>query len=171
MTSEDRFFSAVASRSLVRPAVRAIVRTNRGFLVQRPTDARDGHFAFIGGEYELGDSFHDRIRKEFEEETTARVVSANYRFVVENRFLWNGRLIQTLEHYFDVELDRDEIESRERDLEQVWVSHHDFAKADVRPAVVKDVLLSGAWLQVRHLTVELPRRAPQGRPVENRIDH
>lgn len=88
MTTEDRFFSAVASRRLIRPAVRAIVRSRDGFLVQRPADAPEGHYAFIGGEYELGDSFGDRIRREFEEETNARVVSADYRFVVENRFLW-----------------------------------------------------------------------------------
>ncbi len=82
MTSEDRFFSAAVRRRLIRPAVRAIVRSERGFLVQRPTDTPNGHYAFIGGEYELGDSFDDRLRREFEEETTARVVSAKYRFVV-----------------------------------------------------------------------------------------
>lgn len=153
MNSEDRFFSAVASRQLVRPAVRAIVRSSMGFLVQRPTDAREGHHAFIGGEYELGDSFEDRIRKEFEEETTARVVSAEYLFVVENRFLSNGQTIQTLEHYFDVKLDRHDVQSREPDLEQIWLSHQAFVAADVRPKVVKDVLLSGDWLQTRHLRV------------------
>lgn len=155
MTSEDRFFAAAAGRRLVRPAVRAIVRSGRGFLVQRPTDARDGHFAFIGGEYELWDSFQDRLRKEFEEETTARVVSAKYRFVVEKRFLWSGKAIQTLEHYFEVELDRDDVQSREVELEQIWLSHRSFAAADVRPAVVKEVLVSSDWLGVRHLTVEL----------------
>lgn len=155
MNSEDRFFSAVASRQLVRPAVRAIVRSGRGYLVQRPTDARDGgHYAFIGGEYELGDNFQERIRKEFEEETTARVVNAEYRFVVENRFLWNGKPIQTLEHYFEVELDRDEIQSNEPHLEQIWLSERLFAEADVRPAVVRDALINGDWRQLRHLTVE-----------------
>ena len=156
MTSEDRFFSAVASRRLIRPAVRAIVRSELGFLVQRPTDTPDGHFAFIGGEYELGDSFDERIRKEFEEETTAQVLKAEYRLVVENRFLWRGQLIQTLEHYFDVELDRTEIESNETHLEQIWLSPGAFAHADLRPNVVRDGLLTGDWLHMRHLTVELP---------------
>lgn len=155
MTSEDIFFSAVASRRLIRPAVRAIVRSHHGFLVQRPTDSPEGHYAFIGGEYELGDSFEERIRKEFEEETTARVVRADYQFVVENRFLWRGELVQTLEHYFEVELDRTEIESRDSALEQIWLNHNAFACADVRPTVVRDILAKGDFRSVRHLKVEL----------------
>ena len=155
MTSEDVLFSAVTSRRLIRPAVRAIVRNDYGFLVQRPTDSPEGHYAFIGGEYELGDSFETRIRKEFEEETTARVIKADYRFVVENRFLWRGKLVQTLEHYFEVELDRTDIESQEPALEQIWLNPIEFAHADVRPLVVRDVLANGDFSSVRHLRVEL----------------
>lgn len=157
MTTEDRFFAAVASRRLIRPAVRAIVRGDKGFLVQRPTDSPYGHYAFIGGEYELGDSFDSRVRQEVEEETTARVVSADYLFVVENRFLWRGELVQTLEHYFEVILDRDQVESKEPDLEQIWISAEAFAEADVRPTIVRDALVSGDWRHTRHLTVDLPR--------------
>jgi 8-oxo-dGTP pyrophosphatase MutT (NUDIX family) len=153
MDSEDRFFAAVARRRLIRPAVRAIVRGSRGFLVQRPTDAKNGHYAFIGGEYELGDSFQDRLRKEFDEETTAKVVKAEYRFVVENRFDWQGQTIQTLEHYFEVQLDTDDVRSKEPHLEQVWLSDRLFAEADVRPLMVRDVLITGNWSDIRHLQV------------------
>ena len=153
MSTQDRFFAAVAARRLVRLAVRAIVRSERGFLVQRPVDTPDGHYAFIGGEYELGDTFEERLRREFEEETSAKVVAATYRFVVENRFLWQGELIQTLEHYLEVELDRTEIASNEPHLEQVWLAPDRFAAADVRPLVVRDALASGDWLNVRRLAV------------------
>jgi 8-oxo-dGTP pyrophosphatase MutT (NUDIX family) len=125
--------------------------------VQRPTDTPSGHYAFIGGEYELGDSFVDRIRKEFEEETTARVIRAEYRFVVENRFLWRNEVIQTLEHYIEVCLDRDEVQSKEPHLEQIWLSPEAFAQSDVRPTVVRDALTTGEWRHIRHLTVELPQ--------------
>lgn len=155
MSREDSFFAAVAARKLVRPAVRAVVRSERAFLVQRPTDDPTAHFAFIGGEYELGDSLEGRVRLEFEEETSARVLRSDYLFVVENRFRWRGQLIQTLEHYFDVRLDSAEVTSREPHLSQIWLSAEDFASADVRPAVVRDVLLSGDWRTVRHLAVEL----------------
>lgn len=156
VSREDRFFAAVASRRLVRVSVRAIVRTARGFLVQRPTDDPDAHYAFIGGEYELGDTFDERLRKEFEEETSARVVRAEYRLVVENRFLWRGQLVQALEHYFEVDLDRTDVTSNEPHLEQIWLSRQAFAAADVRPAIVRDTLASENWANVRRLTVELP---------------
>ena len=156
MSTEDRFFATVAARKLVRPSVRAIVCGERGFLVQRPTDSPEGHYAFIGGEYELGDTFDERLRREFEEETSARVLNANYLFVVENRFLWRGQLVQTLEHYFEVKLDRTEVTSREPHLEQLWLSMDEFAVADVRPRVVRDALVSGEWRNVRQLSVELP---------------
>jgi ADP-ribose pyrophosphatase YjhB (NUDIX family) len=140
---------------LVRPAVRAIVRNEQGLLVQRPTDSPNGHYAFIGGEYELGDSFNERLRKEFEEETSARVMKSEYRFVVENRFLWRDQLVQTLEHYFEVELDRGEVKSNEPRLQQYWLKPDAFAIADVRPTVVRDALLSENWRNVRRLAVEL----------------
>jgi 8-oxo-dGTP pyrophosphatase MutT (NUDIX family) len=123
--------------------------------VQRPTDDPQSNFAFIGGEYELGDTFEARLRKEFEEETSARVTRAEYRFVVENRFLWRGQLVQSVEHYFEVELDRDEVTSNEPHLEQIWLSEERFAKADVRPTIVRDSLVSGEWRNIRHLTVSL----------------
>jgi 8-oxo-dGTP pyrophosphatase MutT (NUDIX family) len=155
MDRQDQFFSAVAARRLVRPSVRAIVQGGRGFLVQRPTDNRESNFAFIGGEYELGDTFEARLRKEFEEETSARVTRAEYRFVVENRFLWRGKLVQSVEHYFEVELDRDEVTSNEPHLEQIWLSEKLFAEADVRPTVVRDALRLDDWRDLRHLTVSL----------------
>lgn len=155
MTRQDDFFAAVASRRLVRPAVRAIVRSERGFLVQRPTDDPHAHHAFIGGEYELGDSFEERLRREFEEETTARVVALDYRFVVENRFRVGAGLIQTLEHYFEVRLDRMGVASREPHLEQLWLPEGDFADADVRPTIVRDAVLREDWRSIRHLSVAL----------------
>ena len=153
MSREDQFFAAVAARRMVRASVRAIVPSGRGYLVQRPTDAPGSHYAFIGGEYELGDSFQSRLRAEFGEETSARVVSAEYRFVVENSFLSGGELIQTLEHYFEVEIDREVVSSREPHLEQLWLPAHDFARADVRPRMVRDLLLTPEWREVRHLAV------------------
>lgn len=79
MSRQDAFFAAVAERNVVRPSVRAIVIVDGQLLVQRPTDEPGGCYAFIGGEYEVGDSFESRLRREFEEETSARLVSCAYR--------------------------------------------------------------------------------------------
>jgi hypothetical protein len=44
--------------------VRAIILSGDGsrLLVQRPTDSPGSNYAFIGGEYEIGDTFDLRIR-------------------------------------------------------------------------------------------------------------
>lgn len=158
MSREEQFFAAVAARKMVRASVRAIVLSERGYLLQRPTDVANSHYGFIGGEYELGDSFRSRLRAEFEEETSAQIVSAEYRFVVENNFESGGNSIQTLEHYFEVKIDRDMVASKEPHLEQLWLPGKEFARADVRPALVRDLLQTKDWREVRHVVV--PRSIP-----------
>ncbi|MGE5193170.1 MAG: NUDIX domain-containing protein [Deltaproteobacteria bacterium] len=66
-----------------------VIREGR-LLVQRPLEDPDACFAFIGGEYQIGDTLESRLRSEFEEETTARVIRAEYRFAVENHFVASG---------------------------------------------------------------------------------
>lgn len=151
MSRQDDFFEAVASRKVVRPSVRAIVIVDGQLLVQRPTDEPDGCYAFIGGEYEVGDTFERRLRREFEEETSARVVSCEYRFVVENCFEHAGRLIHGLEHYCEVALDRRDLESREPHLAQHWIPIVRLGDHDIRPRVVRDAIADGTWRAVRHL--------------------
>jgi len=152
MSSQDEFFRAVAARNVVRVSVRAIVIDNEHVLVQRPTDEPDACYAFVGGEYELGDTFESRLHREFSEETSARVTRCDYRFVVENRFEHAGTTIQTLDHFFEVTLDRREIESREPLLSQHWLRIARLDDFDVRPTVVRDTIRGGTWRDVRHLT-------------------
>lgn len=149
---QDAFFRAVAARNLVRPSVRAIVIADDQLLVQRPTDEEDACYAFIGGEYEVGDSFESRLRREFVEETSARVLEISYRFVVENHFEHAGRLIHSLEHFCEVTIDRREVLSRELDLEQHWLPLERLHEYDLRPRVVRDAIRDGSWRGVRHLT-------------------
>lgn len=138
---------------MVRVRVAAIVVTNGMVLVQRPTDEPTACYAFIGGEYELGDTFESRIRREFSEETTASVVGLRYLFVVENRFRIGDDLIQGLEHYLEVTLDRQNVESRESHLSQHWLPLVKLRDFDLRPHVVRDVLALGNQHEVSHLTV------------------
>jgi 8-oxo-dGTP pyrophosphatase MutT (NUDIX family) len=113
-------------------------------------------YAFIGGEYEHGDTFEDRIRREFEEETNARVLSWSYLFVVENQFLWNSVLIHGLEHYLEVAIDRMDVESRENHLTQAWLPLDRLRDFDLRPAPVRDAVASGRFRTLRHLVVSQP---------------
>jgi 8-oxo-dGTP pyrophosphatase MutT (NUDIX family) len=157
MSHQDEFFKAVATRNLVRPSVRAIVVVDRHLLVQRPADEPDSFYAFIGGEYEVGDTFESRLRREFAEETSAQVVTCSYRFVVENRFVHAGREIHGLDHFCEVTLDRREIGSRESQLTQHWLSMDRLEDHDLRPTVVRDAIRDGTWRDARHLVTRPAR--------------
>ena len=151
MTRQDDFFRAVTNRNIVRVRVAGIVVHDERLLVQRPTDEPDSCYALIGGEYEVGDTFESRLRAEFEEETNARVIRSEYLFVVENRFLWNGKPFHGVEHYLGVELDRYDVESREPHLSQHWLPLDTLSEQDLRPHVVRDVIASGAYRSIRNL--------------------
>jgi ADP-ribose pyrophosphatase YjhB (NUDIX family) len=153
--SQDQFFQAVASRQIPRIRIAGIVVADDAVLVQRPVDDPDSCCAFIGGEYEVGDTFETRLRKEFEEETNARVVEARYLFCVENHFRYKGGVIQQAEHYFLVNLDRRDVESRERHLSQHWLPLLQFRDAIVRPIAVRNAIADGSYLTRRHI-VQMP---------------
>lgn len=155
MTFEQRFFDAIVRRNVVRPRVAAIVVTDAELLVQRPTDDPEACYAFIGGEYEVGDTFESRIKAEFEEETTARVVDSRYLFVVENRFWYRGKLVHGIEHYLEVQVDRKNIESKESHLAQFWLPLSRLREYDLRPHIVRDSIADGTFRSLRHMVVPL----------------
>lgn len=153
MSREAEFFRRVAERRVVRPRVAAVVIADGRLLVQRPNDDPSACYAFIGGEYELGDTFESRLKAEINEETTAHVRRTQYLFVVENRF-WHGEtFVHSLEHYLRAELDRDDVRSREAYLDFHWLPVEDLIDFDLRPHIVRDAIASGEYTEVRHLVV------------------
>jgi ADP-ribose pyrophosphatase YjhB (NUDIX family) len=155
VTREQEFLKTIASRDMIRISVRAIALSKGRVLVQKPTDDTGACYAFIGGEYQVGDTFVSRLRQEFEEETSAKIVDCQYLFVVENRMRVNGKLIQGVEHYFAVTLDREDVESRESHLSQFWLPIPGLKDYDLRPWTVRDVIAEGQLHSVRHLVVPL----------------
>ncbi|MCG6857600.1 MAG: NUDIX domain-containing protein [Salaquimonas sp.] len=149
--TEDQFFRVVASHRIPRIRVAGIVVHDGAILVQQPADDPSSCFAFIGGEYELGDTFETRLRKEFEEEMNARLIEARYLFCVENHIRHNGNLIQQAEHYFLVELDRRDVSSREPHLTQHWLPLATIGKVDLRPFVVRDAVADETYLTAKYL--------------------
>jgi len=103
----------------------------------------------------VGDTFVSRLGQEFEEESNAKIVDCQYLFVVENRLRVNGELMQSVDHYFAVTLDREDIESRERHLAQHWLPISTLKEYDLRPWIVRDVIAEGRLHSVRHLVVPL----------------
>ena len=153
--SQDSFFEAVASRNIPRIRVAGIVMDSAALLVQRPADQPDAAFAFIGGEYEAGDTLESRLNREFEEETNARLQASRYLFCVENRFRYKNSVIQQVEHYFGVDLDRRDVESRETHLSQHWIALAELGAIDLRPRVVRDAILDGSYLSARHMIQDI----------------
>ena len=154
-TRESEFFQAVASRNIPRIRVAAIIIRDGHVLAQRPAGDPSACYALIGGEYEMGDTFESRIRAEIEEETNAKVLTTDYRFVVENRFRYNGNLIQAVEHYLEVTIDRADVSSRESHLTQHWLPVATLMNIDLRPNVVRDAIAHGTYKTVRHMDVNL----------------
>lgn len=155
MDREQESFETIAARNVIRISVRAVVLSKGRILVQKPTDDPNACYAFIGGGYEVGDTFVSRLRQEFEEESNAKIVDCQYLFVVENRDRVNGELRQAVDHYFAVTLDREDIESRERHLAQYWLPISTLKEYDLRPQVIRDVIAEGQLHSVRHLVVPL----------------
>ena len=148
---QDRFFRTVASRHIPRVRVAAVVVEGGSVLVQRPVDDPGACYAFIGGEYEIGDTFETRLKTEFEEETNAQLVVSRYLFCVENHFRHGDSVIQQVEHFFLVKLDRLDVRSAEPHLRQHWLPIGDLALIDLRPRVVRDALIDGTYLTCRYL--------------------
>ncbi|MEC7289161.1 MAG: NUDIX domain-containing protein [Pseudomonadota bacterium] len=149
--SQDVFFKAVAARQIPRIRLAGIVINENSVLVQQPADDPSSYYAFIGGEYEVGDTFESRLRKEFDEETNAQIVDSKYLFCVENHFHYSGDLIQQVEHYFAVTLNRSDIVSREDHLTQHWLPLDEISTFELRPFVVRDALADGSYLNSRYM--------------------
>jgi ADP-ribose pyrophosphatase YjhB (NUDIX family) len=153
LSREAQFFRAVSERRIVRPRVAAIIVSDDQLLVQRPSDDVNACYAFVGGEYEAGDTFASRLKAEIEEETTAQLKGWQYLFVVENRFQYEGMFIHGLEHYLLAQLDRHDVQSRESHLSFHWLPLNELAKFDLRPAIVRDAVASGEYTRLKHLVV------------------
>jgi hypothetical protein len=66
-----------------------------------------------------------------------------------------GKLIQGLEHYFAVSLDREDIESKEMHMSQLWLPAATLKDYDLPPWIVRDVIAEGRQHRVNHLVVPL----------------
>jgi 8-oxo-dGTP pyrophosphatase MutT (NUDIX family) len=140
---------------VIEITVRSIVLSEGRILVQRDVRDPGGPYAFIGGHVELGDTLAGRLKQGYEEETTARVVDCAYLFVLERQLLVDGRLTQTIDHFFEVTLDREDVESRESHLSQHWLPVASLQDYDLRPRIVRDVIAEGRLHTVRHLVLPL----------------
>lgn len=153
MLTEDEFFRRVIAENRIRPSVRCIVlnSTGQNLLVQRNPTSREPYVAFPGGRVEVGETFVECLGREFQEETGAQVVRADYLFVLENMFHYKGDLVHGVEHYFEVALDRERFETLEPHVINEWIPLTQLADTDLRPIIVRDAIVDGSYRTVQHL--------------------
>ena len=150
---DHNYFRWLVEQGQVRPAVRAIIVSEpRGrFLVEKNHGARDKYLNFLGGGIELGESMEACIAREIIEESNAKIERMEYLFVVENFITFQGDVTHGLGHYFEVELDREDEQSDAVGIEFQWFTLDELKHIDLRPHVVRDVIIDGTYRSVRRL--------------------
>ena len=155
MSDYTNYFAWLAKGEWIRVSARAIIfsQAQDQILVERNSGIQSAFSNFIGGGVEVGESLQATIARELAEETNARLTRAHYRFVVENFIPHNSAIRHSLEHYFEVELDREDVVPSNSGIEYRWVPIDELEAVDLRPVVVRDCIRDGAYRIVGHLII------------------
>jgi 8-oxo-dGTP pyrophosphatase MutT (NUDIX family) len=151
--NQVEYLNQMLENAQVRVGARAIIINSEHdhFLVEKNLGTRDQYLNFIGGGVELGETLEACIRREIQEETNTQAMRMEYLFVVENYITFKGETLHGLGHYFEVEIDREEILSHLDGIELIWLSLNELAQVDLRPHVVRNSIVDGSYKSVRHL--------------------
>ena len=155
MGTQEEILEKIAERKWIRINVRSICLQDNQVLVQKPSDDANACYAFIGGELEFGDLMVERLKKEYKEEIGIEPHIVRYLFVVENRFLINGKLVHGIEHYFQTKIEHIEVKSKEPHLTHQWLPIERLEEYDIRPLVVRDAIFDGSWETAQRLIAPL----------------
>jgi 8-oxo-dGTP pyrophosphatase MutT (NUDIX family) len=150
------YFTWLADGGWIRISVRALIFSpaKDQIMVERNLGLQNEYANFIGGGVETGETLQQCIEREIVEETNAKVTRAKYLFVVENFYPYNGERRHSLEHYFEIELDRDDVRSRNIGNTYERIPIEALSGLDLRPTIVRDSIISGSYSHVRHLIIE-----------------
>ena len=145
----------LAHGSWIRVSARAIIfnHANDHILVEQNDWIQYPFFNFIGGGVELNETLHECIARELAEETDAQITASRYLFVVENFFLHQDKTMHSLEHYFQIKLDRAEITPQSDGIAYQWLPIHRLAATDLRPTIVRDSIVDGTYTRTTHMVL------------------
>ncbi|MEM7115959.1 MAG: NUDIX hydrolase [Chloroflexota bacterium] len=131
------YFAWEASGAWIRVSVRAIIfdAAKDKLLIEKNHGQQNVYFNFIGGGLEIGETFQQCIERELNEETDARLIKATYLFAVENFIQRPAGVLHALDHYIQVELDREQVTPTDKGVEFAWISLTELAGLDLRPTV------------------------------------
>ena len=157
MTNYDYtdYFTWLDDGGWIRVSVRAIILNSAGdrTLVEHNVGLGATYLNFIGGGVETNETLLQCLERELAEEVDAKIVTARYLFVVENFIPHGDEWRHALEHYFQLELDRETVMPAQDGVELVWVPVERLGELDLRPVVVRDVIADGSYERVRHLVM------------------
>ncbi|MDX1437496.1 MAG: NUDIX domain-containing protein [Anaerolineales bacterium] len=153
MPDDHEYFRNLVDSRQIRTSARAIIFSpdKELVLVEKNLGTEDQYHNFIGGGVELGETFEAAMRREITEETDANVIRIEYLFVLENFIDYKGDLTHSIEHYFELELDRQEVLPANNGIEFVWLPVDELAGVDLRPHAVRDLIVEGPFRSTRHL--------------------
>lgn len=83
--------------------------------------------------------------------TDAKIIRAEYLFIVENFIPYNSEIRHSLEHYFEIGLDRENAMPKNKSTEFVWVSIDELTAIDLRPIIVRDCIVDSTYRTVGHM--------------------
>lgn len=155
MTDDNEYFEWLENGGRIRVSIRAVILDRQGtqVLVERKTRQLNSYWNFIGGGLAVGESFRDCLERKLGEETDARIVRAEYLFVVENFFRWSGQIRHSVEHYLEVGLDREGVTAADPATDYQWIRLEDLARVDLRPHAILDRLADGSFREKAFLSV------------------
>lgn len=155
MNDYTNYSNWLAKGERIRVSARAVIfnRVRDQILIERSGGGQSAFSNFIGGGVEVGETLQATIERELVEETNARLTRAQYLFVVENFFPHESEIRHSLEHYFEVELDREDVVPNNGGIEYSWVPIAELEAVDLRPLVVRDSIRAGTHRSVGHLII------------------
>lgn len=123
MNEDNNYFVWLAKGGRIRTSARAIIFDQRRerILVEKNLEIHSPFFNFIGGGVEVGETMVECIGRELVEETNAAISEARYLFVVENFTSYEDQVRHSLEHYFEMILDRTDVVATNPGLLYQWI--------------------------------------------------
>ena len=153
MNDYTDYFVWLDEGEFIRTSARAIIfnRAKNRILIERISGIHREFSNFLGGGLDVGETLQACIERELNEETNAKVKRAEYLFVVENFIPHKSKIRHSLEHYFEIDLDCDNVAPRNMGVEYTWILIDELETVDLRPIVVRNSIIDGTYRQVNQM--------------------
>lgn len=125
--------------------VRALIIREKKILVCQ-TVGRD-YFFLPGGHIEYSENMKDALSRELYEELGARVVGSQFIGGIENLFTQDGETRHEISFMFHVDIDLEEIVSKEEHVSFYWFTYDEFINQNIVPPAIKDAVMQ--WVAER----------------------